>query len=508
MRLDAYNFCGFTATNFVSLYLGTLRFIRTACKAFEKHGNEQSGAYSTFLSLLQSHDLYRLKKVPLASFRGNRFNIIFMDAGILYHLKQAIHDFFTTGLSTGNQLLKAVEADSKVNEYWAACRALGLINKFITGPFWRLLESDTPILEMNKKYQHMVACFEEWTCNAMPILNGEARLFKEYPPHIDTVSDSLLKPTSEDFLVQEILEALFAGFSALLKRMVTDHLSGGVLDVESTEQRKKETASVQKTNTISERDFAQLDRLLKEKPNATTMSLEAMIMFSNNKTAKWIQTKTDKEREHLFKQAREKGPKFRKIFKDRRLAMMEERARLVREKQATAARKRVKERKEKERLTEEIISMGLWQSADQIEAGLAKLKSKTSKLKALKTQLDFRKKVLQQTNPNKIIFQLSHQGHHFTVDEMKRNLCQLLPEKEQTRRQGSDVTCTSTLSGRQIQHRWIVEGESEWFSGIILNKVVADASAGLWYNIKYEGEDEIVTLDIKKDIESGDIILL
>ena len=110
---------------------GTLRFIRTAYEAFEKHGNEQCGAYSSFLTLLQSHDLYRLKKVP--------FNVIFFDGGILYYLKQAICDSFETGISTGNQLLKAVEADSKVHGYWAACRALGLINKFVTGPFCRLL---------------------------------------------------------------------------------------------------------------------------------------------------------------------------------------------------------------------------------------------------------------------------------------------------------------------------------------------------------------------------------
>ena len=213
----------------------------------------------------------------MASFRGNRFNIIFFDAGILYYLKRAIHDFFATRLSTGNQLLKAVEADSKVDEYWAKCRALGLINKFVTGPFWRLLESDTPILEMNEKYQHMVTCIEKWASDSTPILSGEARLFKDYPPHIDPVSDALLKQTPEDFLVQEILEAIFSGFSALLKRMVTDHLTGGEFDVELTEEEKKETASVPKTNTISERDFAQLDRLLKEKPNATTMALEASV---------------------------------------------------------------------------------------------------------------------------------------------------------------------------------------------------------------------------------------
>lgn len=64
--------------------------------------------------------------------------------------------------------------------------------------------------------------------------------------------------------------------------------------------------------------------------------------------------------------------------------------------------------------------MGLWQTTDQIEAGLANLKSKTSRLKALETQLDFRKKVLQQTHPNKVIFQFSHQGRHFTVDNLSQ----------------------------------------------------------------------------------------
>ena len=188
---------------FTFTLLGTIRLIRTTCKAFEKHRNEQSGAHSTFLTFFQTHSEYHLKKVPLASFRGNRFNIIFLDAGILYYLKQAIDDFFDTGLSTGNQLLKAVEADSKVKEYWAVCRALGLVNKIVTGPFWRLLESDVPILEMNKKYQQMVACFDKWAQDASPVVSGEARLFAEYSrsPHVDAVWDALLKPSSTDTLV-------------------------------------------------------------------------------------------------------------------------------------------------------------------------------------------------------------------------------------------------------------------------------------------------------------------
>ena len=85
------------------------------------------------LTLVQAH--YSMKRLPLASFRGNRFNILFYDAGALYHLQSAIKEFFfASGLSTDNKLLKAVEADSKVSEFWAGCRALGLVSKFVTGP--------------------------------------------------------------------------------------------------------------------------------------------------------------------------------------------------------------------------------------------------------------------------------------------------------------------------------------------------------------------------------------
>ena len=58
--------------------------------------------------------------------------------------------------------------------------------------------------------------------------------------------------------------------------------------------------------------------------------------------------------------------------------------------------------KEKERLSHEI--MRLWQSAEDISLGLAKQKSKATKLKAFKAQLNFRKRVIEQTHENKEIF--------------------------------------------------------------------------------------------------------
>jgi len=59
------------------------------------------------------------------------------------------------------------------------------------------------------------------------------------------------------------------------------YLPGGAHRVPST-QRTVETLSVSKSNVVSERDFAKLDRLLCEKPNSTTLSLKAMICFPEN----------------------------------------------------------------------------------------------------------------------------------------------------------------------------------------------------------------------------------
>ena len=67
----------------------------------------------------------------------------------------------------------------------------------------------------------------------------------------------------------------------------------------------------------------------------------------------------------------------------------------------------------------------------------------------------------------------------------------------------------SDLTGKQIHHQWIVEGESEWFSGTVLERVAGQESdSGMWYNVKYDNEDNVVTLNLQEDIEAGDIMIL
>ena len=74
----------------------------------------------------------------------------------------------------------------------------------------------------------------------------------------------------------------FLHFHYWYSHFVEDHLPDGKYDSLS-HLLQAETKSVPKTNVVSERDFAQLDHLLHQKPNATTLCLEGMILFANNK---------------------------------------------------------------------------------------------------------------------------------------------------------------------------------------------------------------------------------
>ena len=125
------------------------------------------------------------------------------------------------------------------------------------------------------------------------------------------------------------------------------------------------------------------------KPNASILSLEAMVLFSNNKTAKWLSEKDPVERVELLKKARDCAPEFKRQCQAWKKKLLEEWANLLQAKQAALARLQQKSLQEKENLTQAIMEYGLWQTKQQVEEGLAKLKSKTSKLQAVKTQLDF-----------------------------------------------------------------------------------------------------------------------
>ena len=185
---------------------GTVRLIRTACKAFEKRGDEKSGCPLHFEAYLKRKEITTKK---LIHFRGNRFNVVFANGARVYYLHQHMADFLKSW-GTSNRLLRAVLEDVSSVTYVAGSKTLGLIDKHITGPLWRILESGIHILDLPPYYSKMKEFVE--TCREESIdtfMTGESTPFSNKYIKKDEVWLALVTPSEHDSIARQMLLSIF-----------------------------------------------------------------------------------------------------------------------------------------------------------------------------------------------------------------------------------------------------------------------------------------------------------
>ena len=328
--------------------------------------------------------------------------------------------------------------------------------------------------------------------------------FPATPIKKDDIWLALVTPSPLDPLVAQILMACFKSLELFMDRMLQDHLQETKSSI--PESFREETVSVSKTNTGSERDFAQLDRLLREKPHASTLALEAHILFLNNKTATWIESKSSEERSALMTTARRSAAQHRRKFRERLIQIEEERVKLQQKKETE---KRVTERKvilEKEKITSDIVHIGLWQSVDQIDQKLASYASETQKREALKTQLRFRNKVLQQNySDDKDIYKFSKNKAQFNSQTLRSNLAKLVEAATEDNLALVESSEASSLVGKRITHQFVENEELVAYAGMVISQVPGFVE---WFNVVYDSEpDTVYTFKLQEDLRSGDLKL-
>ena len=81
---------------------------------------------------------------------------------------------FFRRIEQNNKLLVAVYWDLEVEAYRAGCKALGLIEKLITGSLWKILATENHVLNMSKHYQKLINFFKECTEDCSRFLRGES----------------------------------------------------------------------------------------------------------------------------------------------------------------------------------------------------------------------------------------------------------------------------------------------------------------------------------------------
>jgi len=463
---------------------GTARLIRTACKAMARGGDEKSGCQATFRVFTRSFlDENNLRTVPLEPFRGNRFNILFQNAAGVYFLHAKMIELLESMES--NRLLASVLHDLKIPEYVAGCKALGLICRFVTMPLWSLIQDKgIHILDMNTRYNDLVTFLKDAAKNTEAFLDGNLLPFgKDTVVHKDAIFDALLKPWQHDDLVIAMLQIILPSMSVLAERLFGEYLPGGCFTNASPTLRTQ-TVGTHKHNVFAESIFGDLDRLLKTKPNITTVCAEAMITFCHNKTLEWLFSKTTGEKEKLCTNARQAVRDIRATFKQRQTQIRIVRLHCIEEKQRKREEKEIRNIQKKEGITSEIIHFGLWQTTSQIDAAIAGLPSKTSKLSALKAQLRFRQHVLAQKSDTNTIYAfskiISGKRQDLSVEEMTKNLKTLINKLPLALPDGE----RNHLVGQRISHKFSTQSGETWWSGRVVSQVMAvnNLSSLCWHH--------------------------
>ena len=174
---------------------------------------------------------------------------------------------------------------------------------------------------MNPHLLQMKNKLEVWSIDASPLLRGEPMFDpKDVELHRDKIWDQLFMQTenvSFDTLTQQALEMCMHSLLLVLERLSHDQLPGGKY-FSPSDSVKKLQKNVPKTNKISEADFVILDILIRKKPNASINALDALIMWSQNKTMKWLDTLSSEEKTTYLEQARKGAQSMAEKFKIRK----------------------------------------------------------------------------------------------------------------------------------------------------------------------------------------------
>lgn len=482
----------------------TITLMRCCSKCFSCGGDEKCGTYAEFKVYCSSRD----EKVLFIPFRGNRFNIIFFIAEVVYYHRETISTFLNNVHGITNNLHKIIAHLIQNPIYLAACKVLGLISKLITAPFWRIIEKNLNILDLNTYFESLTIYLERQSKDALGFVNGDEYPFEESLIEKDNLYEKLVKPNAEvDTFAIQLAQLLFCGFHKLVSNALKEHLPGGTYSNPS-EKLKEQSKSVVPHNKMSERVFGMLDNFISFRPNASTITNEAFIMFSFNKTAEWLDTLPEGEKSKMISKSISEGRELRTQFKERCNDIVEKRRQILEEKKIALAKKEQNLLTQREKQTNEIAYYGLWQSRGRVDAALGEIDNEKEKRKALEAQLRFRQKMLKQKHENKEVFKFSSKGKKHPISLLKENLLKLIdaayhgPDTEPQRIK------TPLLVGKRVKHRFS-DGN---YTGRVISVVPGFVS---FYNIVYDNdvaEDGITkcvyTYKLLDDYKKGDLEII
>jgi hypothetical protein len=163
----------------------------------------------------------------------------------------------------------------------ASCRALGIICRFQSEPYWKFAADDSKCaIDMgNRLVTFLKICIE----NPKLLLENKVSLSFGPSTVLDDVSKHLFLTSNLDEKTELFLKRFCMALKLEVEVLFKDFLSNGKLnEPDANIIINSETCAP--NNITVERLMAKLDTSIKSSPNSNTYSMENAIMFRNNKT--------------------------------------------------------------------------------------------------------------------------------------------------------------------------------------------------------------------------------
>ncbi|XP_072040335.1 uncharacterized protein [Amphiura filiformis] len=400
----------------------TLLTVRSFCNLLGPECDEKSGMVEDFKSILTTH--HNQSKSHLQSYRGNRFNVPFHNSAATYHHKQ----HFSTLVASldqkreENMFIKCLKLDLQDDIILAGMRAMGIICEHITTPLMQMIESDLHILDTDKFYTRLHQKVLDWMIDPSPLVNDSTILFPEFPPVRNELHHSLYETTSGNIehLTKQALSVIMHNLHVCIIRQLQDHLPEGKFY--NAEHLREETTSCPKDNLAPERMFAGLDYLRRKMPNANTVAFEGILLWSLNKTRKYLDDMTDSQRSRYIEDARKNRPSFLRLYQQKSARIkstLAEKLRMSREKKEARQRQQTKQAAENTANALKLCGF-LCNSAQDVDRLKADLKGK--KLEAALISQIKHWKSSNKGGIRKDLFYLTNKGKHLTAEQLENNL--------------------------------------------------------------------------------------
>lgn len=182
------------------------------------------------------------------------------------------------------------------------------------------------------------------------------------------------------------------------------------------------------------RDFAQMDRKVKQKQNISTIAASGTIMFLNNRTLEWPLSKSEEDLSKAITIARKAAPLRIKYYREKKRQILQKRMDSLKKKKV---QKEVKEQEKFDERTTLLTELekygGIWNSSAKLEKESSKIKE-ADMVKAFQLQIKARRVILNQSVPDpKILRQGTTLDGKYVlhkVPQLKENLSKAISFSE------------------------------------------------------------------------------